>query len=148
MKRFILWGLFFGIACLQVNCQKPGTGSDGSGASKQALVSGKIDLDPKFSDRQGPLSTLYIIARGPEGTILAVKKVSPPLTFPLDFSLEPEDQMLGPTPWPDNFSLKVRLDQDGIANREAPGDLIGVPDKDILPAGATGIKVTINSEVQ
>lgn len=148
MKRFILWGLFFGIACLQVNCQKPGTGSDRAAASKQALVSGRIDLDPKFSDRQGPLSTLYIIARGPERKILAVKKVSPPLNFPLDFSLEHEDQMLGPTAWPDSFSLKVRLDQDGIANREAPGDLVGLPPESKLSPGATGIQVTIDSEVQ
>lgn len=44
--------------------------------------------------------------------------------------------------WPQQFKLKARLDQDGIAGPDQPGDLVG--EVSPLAPGATDIEIVIN----
>lgn len=147
MKRVFASSLMLILFLGSLACSK-NESSDGSSTGGDALVSGQIDLDPKFTDRIGPLTALYVIARGPDGKIVAVKKIDGPFEFPLAFSLGPQDQMLGPSPWPEEFSLKVRLDQDGIANQEAAGDLTGTPEAKLMKRGTKQVKVRIDQLIK
>lgn len=147
MKRILLLSLMVVLSMGSQACSKKGPPGEAEKLGN-ILVSGTIELDPKFTDRIGPLTALYVIARGPDGKIVAVKKIGGPFEFPVGFSLEPQDQMLGPSPWPEQFSLKVRLDQDGIANQEAPGDLIGTPKAQLIKRGAKQVQVRIDREIK
>lgn len=56
------------------------------------------------------------------GPPLAVKRIPSP-TFPLEFAIGPEDAMVASGPFPESVTLEARLDGDGNAMTEEPGDL-------------------------
>ena len=78
-----------------------------------------------------------LAGRSPEGTLFAILRVSgrqggPPLAvkrllpeFPQSFRITEEDAMIPGTPLAGDLDLVVRLDQDGNAFTQEPGDLEG-----------------------
>ena len=56
------------------------------------------------------------------GPPLAVQRIPSP-TFPLEFAIGPQDAMVASGPFPERVHLEARLDSDGKAMTEEPGDL-------------------------
>jgi hypothetical protein len=71
-----------------------------------------------------------------------VKRLPNP-TFPVAFSLGPEDQMLGGTPFAGEVTLLARLKRDGAAGPPAPGDLGGAAHTPIQ-LGQQGVEIVLD----
>lgn len=93
-------------------------------AKPGAIISGSVILAPSLRMQVSAGGTLFIIARKGADPPLAVKRIPNP-SFPVAFSLGPEDQMLGGTPFEGEVTLLARLKRDGRAGPPAPGDLEG-----------------------
>ncbi len=95
--------------------------------SAGAQISGTIRVDPKLQGKVDKQATLFIIARpagGSGGPPLAVKRIDTP-SFPLSYSLGPENVMIQGTPFSGKLLISARLDKDGDAMTRDPGDLSG-----------------------
>jgi hypothetical protein len=130
MSRIILLVALVALSGMGLGCRR----SDPPAIDK-VFLTGTVDLDPALKTKADPLAVLFIIARSPEGEIAAVKKIFPPLEFPLNFQLTFEDQMIPGRPLPKRLRLKVRLDRDGNANADQSGDIVGYSGKDGVPLG-------------
>ena len=73
------------------------------------------------------------------GPPLAVQRLPSP-SFPLDFDIGPRDAMVAGGPFPDRVTVEARLDQDGDAMTEEPGDLSA---RSETAPGATGVALTL-----
>ena len=73
------------------------------------------------------------------GPPLAVQRIPSP-SFPLDFGIGPRDAMVAGGPFPDRVTVEARLDQDGNAMTEGPGDLSA---RSETAPGATGVRLTL-----
>lgn len=87
-------------------------------------ITGTVTLAPSLHTEPPSEGALFIIARRGDGPPLAVKRIPNP-TFPVTFSLGPEDRMLGGTPFAGEVTLLARLKRDGTAGPPGPGDLEG-----------------------
>ena len=87
-------------------------------------VTGTVTLAPSLRAQVLSGGALFIIARRGDGPPLAVKRIPNPI-FPVAFSVGPEDQMLGGTPFEGEMTLVARLKRDGRAGPPAPGDFEG-----------------------
>jgi cytochrome c-type biogenesis protein CcmH len=124
----------------------PGRGAPSLAAESSrdqgAPISGTVSLAdglPAASDG----AVLFIIARhGEAGPPLAVKRIPAP-SFPLDFTLGPEDRMIQAMPFAGPLRITARLDADGNATTRDPGDLQGSAPGTVDP-GATGVAVRID----
>ncbi|MDX1644984.1 MAG: tetratricopeptide repeat protein, partial [Thermoanaerobaculia bacterium] len=80
-----------------------------------------IELPPATTAPRG--ATLFVFLRESEqGPPAAVKRIQSPV-FPLRVELGPQDSMLG-RPLPTSGIVTARLDADGSASTESPGDLV------------------------
>ncbi|MEO8277753.1 MAG: tetratricopeptide repeat protein [Thermoanaerobaculia bacterium] len=99
----------------------------------------RVELAPGLSAPSGkgaPTRTLFVALRGANpGPPAAVKRIADP-TFPLELTLSAEDSMLG-TVLPESGNITVRLDADGNASTNEPGDLSATA------ASAAGSVVTL-----
>jgi len=93
-------------------------------ANPGGTITGTVTLAPQLSPEVPPGGALFLIARKGDSPPLAVKRFPNP-TFPLTFSLGPEDQMLAGTPFEGEVTLLARLKRNGTAGPPAPGDLEG-----------------------
>ena len=110
-------------------------------------ISGMIDIRPELKKRLKPTDTLFIIVTQPGSRIpLAVKKVAP-VRLPYIYRIGPENLMIPGRTLEGPVSLKVRLDKDGQANPDQPGDLTGKPAQDPLELPARGVHVLIDTVV-
>ena len=93
-------------------------------AKTAGRVLGTVTLAPELS-RSASGGTLFIILRNSAaaGPPVAVRKVDHP-TFPLPFSIGPEDAMFSGTPLVGPFDITARLDQDGDAMTKTQGDIL------------------------
>ena len=73
------------------------------------------------------------------GPPLAVQRFPSP-SFPLDFEIGPRDAMVAGGPFPERVTVEARLDQDGDAMTEGPGDMSARSD---TAPGATGVALTL-----
>lgn len=89
-------------------------------------ITGTVTLAPALRTQVPAGGALFIIARKGAGPPLAVKRIPNP-TFPLAFSLGPEDQMLGGPPLEGEVTLLARLKRDGTAGPPDAGDIGGTP---------------------
>jgi cytochrome c-type biogenesis protein CcmH len=107
-----------------------------------AVIAGTVTLAPALRAQVPQGGALFIIARRGEGPPIAVKRILNP-SFPLTFSLGPEDQMLGGTSFEGEVTLLARLKRDGKVGPPAPGDLegrIGAPVK----VGQRGVEIVLD----
>jgi cytochrome c-type biogenesis protein CcmH len=94
-------------------------------AAGGAPLSGVVSVSPELAEGLPAGAVLFIIARvGSAGPPLAVRRVPSP-SFPLEFSIGPEDRMIATRPFAGEIQLSARLDQDGNATSRSPGDLQG-----------------------
>ncbi len=109
-----------------------------------APVSGTITLAPDVEAKVPPGAILFLIARGAAagGPPLAVKRIESP-TFPLDFTLGPDDRMIQAMPFVGPLQLSARLDADGNAMTRQPGDLQGEAPAPHQP-GESGVAIVID----
>ncbi len=76
------------------------------------------------------------------GPPLAVKRIEAP-TFPMEFSVGPDDRMIKTVPFEGPLQLSARLDADGNAMTRAAGDLQGQTPEPHQP-GESGIAIVID----
>ncbi len=108
-----------------------------------APIRGTVRVAPDLAGRLPQGGVLFVIARpGASGPPLAVKRVSSP-SFPLQFSLGPEDRMIRTMPFSGELLLTARLDADGDATSRAPGDLQGRAAGAHAP-GASGVEIVLD----
>jgi cytochrome c-type biogenesis protein CcmH len=105
-------------------------------------ITGTVSLPPSPGARPPAGGVLFIIARKGDGPPLAVKRVSDP-TFPLAFTLGPEDVMLRGAPLEGNVTLVARLKQDGAAGPAVVGDLEGMV-KAPVSVGQSGVQLVLD----
>ncbi len=111
--------------------------------SSSAPLEGIVRLAPELADRVPPDAVLFLVARrGDGGPPLAVVRVPRP-SFPLEFSIGPEDRMIEAMPFAGPLTLSARVDQDGNATTRSPGDLNGVAPGSFDP-GDRGITLVID----
>jgi cytochrome c-type biogenesis protein CcmH len=113
-------------------------------ASSGAPVSGTITLAPDFEKKVPAGAILFLIARNGAGggPPLAVKRIESP-TFPLAFTLGPDDRMIKQMPFEGPLQLSARLDADGNAMTREPGDLSGQTPEMHQP-GESGVAIVID----
>jgi cytochrome c-type biogenesis protein CcmH len=119
-------------------------GAASAAASAGGPVSGTITLAPEVASKVPAGAILFLIARnGPGGgPPLAVKRIESP-TFPLAFTLGPDDRMIKQMPFVGPLQLSARLDADGNAMTRAPGDLQGQTPEPHQP-GESDIAIVID----
>ncbi len=109
-------------------------------------IRGVVSVAPALADRVPAGGVLFIIARpGAAGPPLAVQRVPSP-SFPLDFSIGPEDRMIRTLPFSGELQLTARLDGDGDATSRNPGDLQGRAAGAHAP-GATGVEIVLDERL-
>ncbi len=90
-------------------------------------------------------SVLFLFVRPASATggpPLAVQRIPSP-TFPLEFAIGPQDAMVASSPFPERVTLEARLDGDGNAMTEEPGDLSARSD---TGPGASGVTLALAAE--
>jgi cytochrome c-type biogenesis protein CcmH len=113
-----------------------------------ARVSGVVTLHPKLAGKVGPDDTVFIFARAAEGprmplAILRKRARDLPVKFTLDDSMAMAPQMkLSAFP---RVVIGARVSKTANATAN-PGDLQGL--SPVVTVGATGVAVTIDSEVR
>jgi len=108
-----------------------------------APLRGTIRIAPELAERVPNGAVLFLIARtGPAGPPTAVRRIAEP-SFPLDFSIGPDDRMIAALPFEGPFQLVARVDVDRDAVTRNPGDLQGEADGAFEP-GASGIEIVID----
>lgn len=120
-------------------------GGGGSGVSTGGTLKGTITLSDALKDKVAAGAILFVYARRvgqDKGPPLAVLRVPTP-TFPLPFTMGPENVMMQGIPFEGEVSLSARLDGDGNAMTRLTGDLTGV-----LPApvkvGTDQVELVLN----
>jgi hypothetical protein len=76
------------------------------------------------------------------GPPLAVQRIPSP-SFPLEFAIGPQDAMMDAGPFPDRVTIEARLDGDGNAMTEEPGDLSA---RSEAAPGATSVRLALACE--
>lgn len=111
-------------------------------ASRRSEISGTVTVAPSLSGKLPEGATLFLIARKGPGPPLAVRRISSP-SFPLAFSLGPEDVMLRGAPFEGEVTLAARLKRDGTAGPPAPGDLGGEAPAPVR-VGQRGVQIVLD----
>ncbi len=110
-----------------------------------APISGQILLASDLANARPDGGVLFVIAR-PQGARggppLAVLRILNP-SFPLDFTIGPEDVMIPSMRFEGAISLSARLDADGNAMTRGAGDISSDTQEPLSP-GATGVELTLS----
>ena len=115
-------------------------------AAEGASLSGVVSVSPELAEGLPVGAVLFIIARvGSAGPPLAVRRVASP-SFPLEFSIGPEDRMIAARPFAGEIQLSARLDQDGNATSRSPGDLQG-SSVGVHAPGASDIEIVLEEQL-
>jgi len=113
-----------------------------TGASSEA-IEGTVELAPDLAGRVPSGATVFVIARtAPTGPPLAVVRVPNP-TFPMPFSIGPDNRMIQAMPFAGEIRLSVRVDADGNVMTRDPGDLAGESGTPHAP-GDRGVKLVVD----
>jgi hypothetical protein len=95
------------------------------------------------ADAAGGILFLFVRPAGATGgPPLAVQRIPSP-SFPLDFAIGPQDAMVASGPFPDRVSIEARLDGDGNAMTEEPGDLSA---RSEVAPGASGVTLALSAQ--
>ena len=118
------------------------------GETSHAFARGRVVLSDQLKSSAGGIRTLFIIATGPDRPMPlgAFKKTlgSDAEGNFYEFVLTKDNmqRMMGDEPWPESFKLKARLDKDGVAGPDQPGDLVG--EVTAVPLGAEDVEIRID----
>jgi hypothetical protein len=113
-----------------------------TGANSGA-IEGTLELAPDLVGRVPPGAVLYVVARTAQGgPPLAVVRVPNP-SFPMRFSIGPDDRMNQSMPFAGELLITARVDGDGNAMTRNPGDLQGASGSPNAP-GDRGVTLLID----
>lgn len=120
-----------------------GGGGTSAGGSR---IEGTIEISSQLAKEVPKGSVLFLYAkRGPDqGPPLAVQRFTD-LTFPLKFSLGPENSMIKGMELNGKVYLTARIDGDGNAMSKNPGDLVNEPLQ--VDVGDEDVKVMIDKKL-
>ena len=108
-----------------------------------AVIEGTLELAPDLMGRVPPGAVVFVIARTAQrGPPLAVVRVEAP-SFPLRFSIGPDDRMIQSMPFAGEILISARVDADGDAMTRNPGDLRGASEISNAP-GDRGVTLLID----
>lgn len=114
--------------------------------SEPGKISGRITIDQQLVPSLKPTDTLFVIARTQQsGPPTAVKRIVNP-TFPLEYTIGPEDSMMGGTAGFEpntQLTLAARLSRTGDA-MPASGDIEGVHKDNPVKIGSGGVDILID----
>jgi tetratricopeptide (TPR) repeat protein len=111
-------------------------------------IEGKISIAPGLQSKADKNSILFIILRSASaktGPPMAVKRISG-ATFPLAYSLGPENQMVQGKPFQGKVKITARLEKDGNAMTREPGSLLGRYEGNPVEIGSKNIDFTLDQE--
>jgi hypothetical protein len=145
-------GLFGGLAILIVIIAAA-VMAGRMGETSHAYARGTVVLDPAVADKANGVQTLFVIASGmdrpmPLGALRKTLSGPDPGGGTIyEFVLTNESMMrMDPNAaFPQEFKLKARLDQDGTAGPDQPGDLVG--EVNPVHLGAEGVEIRINKVI-
>ena len=109
------------------------------------MITGRITLAPDLEELASKTNVLFVIVRRPDGPPrpLAVKRYDSP-TFPLDYQITSQDQMVQGSELRGTVDVIARLDRDGSAGPPQPGDLEGQYEENPATVGGENIHIQIN----
>jgi cytochrome c-type biogenesis protein CcmH len=122
----------------------PPLATDTAAQGSDAPVTGTVALAPELAGKTPSGAVLFIIARRGTGPPLAVKRVPDP-SFPLSFTIGPEDRMIQTMPFVGPIALSARIDTDGNATSRSPGDVMGAAQGGPVAPGATGVVIVLDT---
>ena len=109
-------------------------------ADPAQTIAGTIDAP---TGAGGGVLFLFVRPAGATGgPPLAVQRIPSP-TFPLAFAIGPQDAMVASGAFPERVTLEARLDGDGNAMTEEPGDLSA---RSETAPGASGVTLVLSAE--
>jgi hypothetical protein len=127
-------------------------------AAEQKLASVEVTVDDKVTTNVAGVRTLYVIVYDngsqmprPYGAMkVDLKADAKGTVYKGDLTVDPEGKagnvkLMGATTLPKSIRLKARLDKDGSAGMDQPGDVVGKVDK--VDVGGSA-KITINSVIK
>ena len=118
----------------------PAAGSAAGPEDAAQTIRGTIEAPPGTG---GGVLFLFVRAAGATGgPPLAAQRIPSP-SFPLAFAIGPEDAMMDGGPFPERVTIEVRLDGDGNAMTEAPGDLSA---RSEAAPGDSGLSLALSAE--
>lgn len=145
MKRIGIFGVIGIILVIVIAAVMAGK----MGETSHAYARGQVVLDDALADKAKEIETLFIIAAGmdrpmPLGAMKKTLGNGAKRGVIYEFVLTNESmvRMDMNAPFPPEFKLKARLDRDGTAGPDQPGDLVG----EVTPVrlGAEGVEIRIN----
>jgi len=121
------------------------------GETSSAFARGRVILDESLKEQAKGADTLFVIMSGPDRPMplgaLRHRLSGDPSGVVYEFTLTKESMqmMMGDGNVPETFKLKARLDRDGTAGPDQPGDLTG----EVLGVtrGAKGVDIVISRVV-
>jgi hypothetical protein len=123
------------------------------GETSHAYARGQVVLGDAVAEKAEGIQTLFIIAAGmdrpmPLGALKKTLSGDGKAGVIYDFVLTNESMMrMDPNgQFPDEFKLKARLDRDGTAGPDQPGDLVGEVNPVMI--GDSGVVITIDKVVE
>ncbi len=131
-----------------------------TGEKSPAFATGRVVLDPSMEEKAKGIRTLFIVIHDadspmpmPYGAIKETLSEDAKAGTIVDFLITKERiQVMGggmegmERPLPKSMRLKARLDLDGLAGMDQPGDLTGVVEG--VPFGAENVEIKINQAAQ
>ncbi|MDP6980643.1 MAG: hypothetical protein QF570_18935 [Myxococcota bacterium] len=120
----------------------------GAGAPLGETIRGTVTIADEFAAGAPQGGLLFVIARRqgqPNGPPLAVVRAENP-RFPFDFEVGQAQVMIPSMRFEGEIALSARLDGDGNAMTEQPGDLAGEITNPLSP-GSSGIDLTLDQKL-
>jgi hypothetical protein len=142
---------FFGLLALVLVVVLAITIAGKMGKTSHAYARGQIVVAPELAQVAQGIQTLFVIVSGtempmPYAAVRRTLKTSlADEPYRLILTDENVQKMREMELWPAQFKLKARLDRDGVAGPDQPGDLVGeVP---LVNAGDQNVVITIDRVV-
>lgn len=113
-------------------------------------IEGVLELPAARKRDVAPTDTIFLVARtisetpGVRGSLVAVKRFTAG-SFPIPFTLGPQDMMFGGGSFSGELTITARVDKDNDPMTHKKGDVFGSADH--VKAGSKGVKVVL-SEMQ
>lgn len=114
--------------------------------SQPQQINGVVSIDPKLKEKINNRAVLFIIVRSGNtsaGPPLAVKRIDQP-SFPLNYSIGPQDVMTPGVSLSGEVFISARLDQDGNAMTREAGNLAGEYRKNPAKVGAQKVEIVLD----
>lgn len=112
-------------------------------APPEGVISGTVSLEPSLLNQIAFGDALFIMARQGSGPPLAVKRI-PNLSFPLSYTIGPEDRILAERPFEGEVFVVARIKKGGAVGPPRPGDLEGTSPKNPARIGDPHVDIVID----